>query len=102
VRTPLIVLASSLSAALVALGIAAWSGWFAGSNRTVVIPEAVSGGSAGTPVRNARPAVGNGFDPSAIYSARSPGVVVNGRHLGDEAEAVGLREDNPQLSRLLA
>jgi len=90
VRTPLIALVSSLAAALVALGIAAWSGWFAGSNRTVVVPEAVSTGSAGTPVRDAKPTVGNGFDPSAIYSARSPGVVTIYAEFGaSEAQGSG-------------
>lgn len=66
--------ASALTAALIVLGIAGWSGWFSGRTRTVVVPEAVPVGQA-TPVRNARPLTGNGFDPSSIYRERSPGVV---------------------------
>lgn len=75
VRTFPVALASALAGALVALGIAHWSGWFGGANRTVVIPEAVSPAAVATPVRAAKPVLGNGFDPSALYSARSPGVV---------------------------
>ena len=74
-RTLIASLVSALAAALVALGIAYWSGWFASTSRTVVLPEPVPAGTNAAPVRVARPLVGNGFDPSGIYGSRSPGVV---------------------------
>lgn len=73
-KTLLVSLVSAVAAASIALGVAHWSGWFAGHMRTVVVPEAVPAGQA-TPIRNARPLPGNGFDPSAIFRLRSPGVV---------------------------
>jgi S1-C subfamily serine protease len=75
VRTVLVALASAFAAALIALGIAAWGGWFAGTHRTVVIPEAAPAGSSMTPVRSTQLLLRNGFAPSALYVARSPGVV---------------------------
>ena len=74
-RTSLVAVVSALSAALVALGVAHWTGWPGRTSRTVVVPQAVSPAAVATPVRAARPVLGNGFDPSALYSARSPGVV---------------------------
>ncbi len=74
-RTVLTVLASALAAALIALGIAHWSGWFDAKSRTVVVPEAVAPASVAAPVRAARSLPGSALDPSALYVARSPGVV---------------------------
>lgn len=73
-KTALVSLVSALAAALIALGIGSWSGWFAGQPRTVVVPEAAPAGEAAA-VRNARPLLGNAFDPSGIFRRRSPGVV---------------------------
>lgn len=73
-KTLLASVVSAVAAALIALGIAAWSGWFSGQARTVVVPEAAPTAEA-TPVRNAKPLLGNGFDPSAVYRERSAGVV---------------------------
>jgi S1-C subfamily serine protease len=90
VRTFLAALVSALVAVLIALGIAHWSGWFDGKSRTVVIPEAVSAGDVATPVRAAKPVLGNGFDPSALYVARSPGVVTIYAEFGStEAQGSG-------------
>jgi len=76
VKTPtfLISLVSAVAAALIALGIGSWSGLFDGHTRTVVVPEAAPAGEAAT-VRNARPLLGNAFDPSRLYRLRSAGVV---------------------------
>ncbi len=74
-RTVLAALASAVAAALIALGIAHWSGWFDGKGRIVVVPEAVPASTVAAPVRATKPVLGNGFDPSALYTARSPGVV---------------------------
>ncbi len=87
-RTFVAALVSALAAVLIALGIAHWSGWFDGKSRTVVIPEAVSSGAVATPVRAAKPLLGNGIDPSALYTARSPGVVTIYAEFGS-AEAQG-------------
>jgi S1-C subfamily serine protease len=90
VRTVLVALVSALGAALIALGIGHWSGWFDGKGRTVVIPEAVSPSSVAAPVRTAKPLLGNGFDPSALYAARSPGVVTIYAEFGaSEAQGSG-------------
>ena len=74
-RTLVVALVSGLTAALIALGIAAWGGWFAGTSRTVVVPEAAPASTAATPVRSTQFLLQNGFAPSALYVARSPGVV---------------------------
>jgi S1-C subfamily serine protease len=90
VRTILAALVSAFLAVLIALAIAHWSGWFDGKSRTVVIPEAVSPGAVATPVRAAKPVLGNGFDPSALYVARSPGVVTIYSEFGSsEAQGSG-------------
>jgi 2-alkenal reductase len=90
VRTLFTALVSSFVAVLTALAIAHWSGWFDGKGRTVAIPEAVSPGAAATPVRAAKPVLGNGFDPSALYVARSGGVVTIYAELGStEAQGSG-------------
>jgi S1-C subfamily serine protease len=90
VRSFLAALVSALAAALIALGIAQWSGWFDGKTRTVVVPEAVSPAAASTPVRAAKPVLGNNFDPSALYVARSPGVVTIYAEFGSsEAQGSG-------------
>jgi S1-C subfamily serine protease len=73
VRIVAVSLASALVAVLLVLGIGHWSGWLGHSTRTVVVPEPVP--TSNTPVGNARPVLGNGFDPSALYRLRSPGVV---------------------------
>jgi S1-C subfamily serine protease len=58
------------------LGIANAAGWIGGSNRTVVITQTVGGSAAAAhPLAPTRPLTGNGFDPAAIYTRRSPGVV---------------------------
>jgi S1-C subfamily serine protease len=67
-------LLSAIAAVLLVLGIGRWSGWFGHTTRTVVVPEAAPA-AASAPVGNAKPLLGNGFDPSGIYRLRSPGVV---------------------------
>jgi len=82
-------LVSAIAGALIALGIAHWSGWLPGHTRTVAVPEAVPAGRE-LPVRNARPLAGNGFDPSAIYRRRSSGVVTIYAEFGaSEAQGSG-------------
>ena len=89
-RTILAALVSAFLAVLIALGIAHWSGWFDGKSRTVVIPEAVAPRAVATPVRAAKPVLGNEFDPSALYVARSPGVVTIYSEFGSsEAQGSG-------------
>ena len=68
-------LLAGLLGAGVALGVAAVSGGF-GDAETVVMER--SSGDTTAPDRgttSARPLTGNGFDPAAIYAARSTGVV---------------------------
>ena len=83
---------SALAAVLLSLGIAARSGWFDGAPRTVVATRSAQLGGS-TPARatlaSARPLVDNGFDPAAIYAARSPGVVTIYSDYPDGSEAQG-------------
>ncbi len=89
-RTLVVALVSALAAALIALGIAAWSGWFTGTSRTVVVPEAAPASSAATSVRSTQFLLRNGFAPSALYVARSPGVVTIYAEFGStEAQGSG-------------
>lgn len=74
-RSFVVALVSAFTAALIALGIAAWGGWFAGTSRTVVVPEAATADSGAAPVGSTRFLLQNGFAPSALYVARSSGVV---------------------------
>jgi S1-C subfamily serine protease len=90
VRTLVVALVSGLAAALIALGIAAWGGWFTRTSRTVVVPEAAPASSAATPVRSTQFLLRNGFAPSALYVARSPGVVTIYAEFGStEAQGSG-------------
>lgn len=87
-KTALASLTSAVAAALIVVGIARWSGWI-GHTHTVVVPEAAPTVQE-TPVRNARPLLGNGFDPSAIYRLRTPGVVTIYAEFGStEAQGSG-------------
>jgi S1-C subfamily serine protease len=75
---PVHVVASALLAgvlgAAAALGVAAATGLFEGDvQRTVVERVVTAPGREDGPA--ARPLGGNGFDPAAVYAARSPGVV---------------------------
>ena len=90
-RTLVVAHLSAVAAALIALGVGAGSGWFDGSDRTVVVPEAASSaGGRASPVRAAKPVVGNGFDPAALYARRSPGVVTLYAEFGSsEAQGSG-------------
>ncbi len=78
---PLILLAAAFAAAIAgavaALGIGAAAGWI-GGGETVVLQDAGAPATAagGEPASSgARPLVGNGFDPAAIYESRADGVV---------------------------
>jgi S1-C subfamily serine protease len=75
VRTAVVSLLAALAAVLLILAIGHETGWLGKSTRTVVVPEAVPLGRASTAVGTARPLLGNGFEPSALYRLRSPGVV---------------------------
>jgi S1-C subfamily serine protease len=75
VRTFLVSLVSALAAVLLVLAIGHWTGRLGKTTRTVVVPEAVPAPKAAAPVLDTRPLLGNGFDPSALYRSRSPGVV---------------------------
>ena len=89
-RTALVATLSALAAVLLVLGIGHWSGWLGHSTRTVVIPDPAPATSLETPVRNAKPLLGSGFDPSALYRLRSPGVVTIYSELGTtEAQGSG-------------
>jgi len=72
VRTAVVALLSALAAVLLVLGIGHWSGWLGHSTRTVVVPEPAPEASAAAPAANAN---ASGFDPSALYRLRLPGVV---------------------------
>lgn len=74
-RTLVVSLLSALAAVLLVLAVGHWTGRLGKTTRTVVVPEAVPAPKAETTVRNARPLLGNGFDPSALYRLRSAGVV---------------------------
>ncbi len=88
-KTVVASLASAVAAALIALAIVAWTGWLSGHTRTVVVPEAAPAAQE-LPVRAANPLTGNGFDPSAIYRRRSPGVVTIYAEFGaSEAQGSG-------------
>jgi S1-C subfamily serine protease len=69
------------------------AGWIGPSRTETVItpaPQAETTGATAPSPRldsNARPIPGNGFDPSALYAARSPGVVTVYALFGDHAES---------------
>jgi S1-C subfamily serine protease len=71
VRTVLVALAG----ALIALGVAAGGGWLSGSTRTVVVPEAAPASVVAAPIRGTGLHAGGGFGATALYAARSAGVV---------------------------
>jgi S1-C subfamily serine protease len=75
-----VALACALAGAFVALGLAKAVGW-AGSDSTTTVfrssplPPAAGEASPAAVGPGARPLIGNGFDPKAIYAHRSSGVV---------------------------
>jgi 2-alkenal reductase len=73
----------------VALAVAAAAGWVgAKSSRTIVIEKTLSQPAAATlpaVAPTARPLLGNGFEPAAIYASRSPGVVTIYSYFGGHA-----------------
>jgi S1-C subfamily serine protease len=81
--------AVALAGAVAALGIGAAAGWIGGRHsRTLVIEKTLpQPASANVPAVQpaARPLVGNGFDPAAIYSSRSAGVVTIYSYFGGHA-----------------
>jgi 2-alkenal reductase len=90
VRTVLVALLSATAAASIALGVAAGSGWLSGHDRVVVVPEAAPVVTSETPVRSAKFRPEERFDPSALYAARSPGVVTIYAEMGStEAQGSG-------------
>ena len=74
-RTLVVSLLSALVAVLLVVAIGHRTGWLGTSTRTVVVPEAVPAPKLATAVGNARPLLGNGFEPTTLYRLRSPGVV---------------------------
>ena len=89
-------LLSFVAAALgvaVALGIAHQAGWLEGSrSETVVVSSPSPAEPAPEPAvrpTTAKPLLGNGFDPAAIYTARSPGVVTIFAEFGGGVRAQG-------------
>jgi 2-alkenal reductase len=79
------VLAALLGAAG-ALALGGLTGLTGSDTTTVVVERTLTG--AGT-LANAVPAIGNGFDPAAIYAQRAPGVVTLYADLGPDGEAQG-------------
>jgi S1-C subfamily serine protease len=74
-----VALACALTGAFLALGLAKAIGW-AGSDSTTTVfrsslPQAAGEATPAVVGPGAKPLVGNGFDPKAIYARRSPGVV---------------------------
>jgi S1-C subfamily serine protease len=68
------IVAAVLGGLAVLLG--GWATGLLGGEETLYVPAtAPPPARSETAVASARPAVGNGFDPAAIYAARSPGVV---------------------------
>jgi 2-alkenal reductase len=99
-RSPTAPLLSFVAAALgvvLALGIAHAAGWLGESHsETVVVssprlgePTAMSPVVPAVRTNGAKPLLGNGFDPAAIYGARSPGVVTVYAEFGGGARAQG-------------
>jgi S1-C subfamily serine protease len=68
-----LVLAAGLAGAVGAVLLGSAVGLTDGSSETVVVPVETSTGA--TSAATDPPLLGNGFDPAAIYAARSPGVV---------------------------
>src|SRR5436305_1847982 len=68
-----IALLSALVGGVAVIAIAWGAGWLHGEKRTVVVQE--SAPAVDTSAARARPLVGTGFDPAAIYAGRSAGVV---------------------------
>src|SRR5689334_4413180 len=91
VRAPVVLVAALAAAALggaAALGIAAGAGWVGKQTKTVVVNANALSKPAALPAAArsaAKPLVGRGFDPAAIYSRRSPGVVTIFAVFGDPA-----------------
>ena len=73
----LVLIAAALVGGVVALLAGALTGLTDTMTSTVYVPTTAGalGAPAGEPISSARPLVGNRFDPSRIYAARSPGVV---------------------------
>jgi S1-C subfamily serine protease len=76
-RLALFALLIAVAGAGAALGIGAAAGWVgARHSRTIVVEQTLAQPAvAPAPPPSASPPLGNGFDPAAIYTARSPGVV---------------------------
>jgi S1-C subfamily serine protease len=73
-----VAVACALIGAVAALAIGKASGWTGSSSTTTVFRAAPIQQSVAAPAAvrsNAKPLLGNGFSPSAIYASRSPGVV---------------------------
>lgn len=69
-----IVLVAALAGGIAAVGLGSLTGLTDGSAETVFVPVETSAGAT-TPGATDPPVLGNGFDPAAIYAARSTGVV---------------------------
>jgi len=87
-----VALAAAVLGGVVALLVAAVTGLTDGKTSTVYVPTTANEvGSANEPIVRATPLGGNGFTPSRIYTARSPGVVTVFAFFdnADEQEAQG-------------
>lgn len=85
---PLAIIAviAALLGGVTALVLGAATGLTSGETQTVVVP----GASVTTELRPAAvPALGNRFDPAAIYAARAPGVVTLYADLGADGQSQG-------------
>jgi S1-C subfamily serine protease len=86
-RLALSALLIAAAGAAAALGIGVAAGWVgARHSRTIVVEKTLAQPAvAPAPPPSASPLVGNGFDPAAIYTARSPGVVTIFAYFGGRA-----------------
>jgi 2-alkenal reductase len=88
VRAPVFAVAAvaAILGAGLALALGSLVGVSDGSTTTVVVQNTVTEADAGA---TAIPALGNGFDPAAIYARRAPGVVTLYADLGADGQSQG-------------
>lgn len=85
-----VVIASALVGALCASGLLLVFGADGGGTTTILSPVSEPAGTTGGPALSSGvPVLGNGFDPAAIYAARSSGVVTIYADLGDDGGSQG-------------
>ncbi len=85
-QTFVIAVVAGILGAAGALALGDLTGLTGDSTTTVVVERA---GTAADVPPDAKPALGNGFDPAAIYARRSPGVVTLYADLGPDGQSQG-------------